>query len=152
MLSASGQKHNFSSLLSFLWLICALSNGDIMFQLSEDLEQKPAGESRKLVTDEVPHMVSNHVEDQGSASVPYSDVSSQRQTTPKRSMAHSNSVSGSNMVEGNPHSVVHVEDTMSAFSRTESFPVSGMLSGLPHSLRKKSEKKLCRGHICLSVT
>jgi len=80
-----------------------------------------------LVTDEVPRMVSNHVEDRGSASVPYSDVSSQRQNTPKRSLTHSNSVSSSNVVEGNPHSVVHVEDTISAFSRTESFPVSGML-------------------------
>lgn len=95
--------------------------------LSEDHEQKPSGESRKLVTDDVPRMVSNHVEDRGSASVPYSDVSNQRQNTPKRSMTHNNSVSSSNMVEGNPHSVVHVEDTMSAFSRTESFPVSGQL-------------------------
>jgi hypothetical protein len=46
------------------------------------------------------------------------------------------------MVEGNPHSVVHVEDTMSAFSRTESFPVSGMLHGLSHSLQNKSEKNM----------
>ena len=70
--------------------------------------------------------------------MPYSDVSNQRQNTPKRSLTHNNSVSSSNMVEENPHSVVHVEDTMSAFSRTESFPVSGMLPGLAHSLQNKS--------------
>jgi hypothetical protein len=45
-------------------------------------------------------------------------------------LTHNNSVTSSNTVEGNPHSVVHVEDTMSAFSRTDSFPVSGMLPRL----------------------
>jgi hypothetical protein len=95
--------------------------------LSEDHEQKPSGESRKLVTDNVSPMDSNHVEELGSSAVPHSDVSNQRQSTPKRTVVQSNSVPSSGIMDGNPHSVVHVEDTVSAFSRTESFPVSGML-------------------------
>jgi hypothetical protein len=72
--------------------------------------------------------------------VPYSDLSNQKQNTPKRNVTHSNSVPSSNVAEGSPHSVVHVEDTMSAFSRTESFPVSGMLPGLSSSLRNECEQ------------
>jgi hypothetical protein len=72
-------------------------------------------------------MVSNHVEELGPSAVPHSDVSNQRQSTPKRTVVQNNPVPSSNVMDGNPHSVVHVEDTMSAFSRTESFPVSGKL-------------------------
>jgi hypothetical protein len=71
--------------------------------------------------------MSNHAEDLGSPSVPHSEVSSQRQSTPKRAASQSSSVPNNSIVDGNPHSVVHVEDTVSAFSRAESFPVSGML-------------------------
>ncbi|PNF37651.1 Zinc finger protein-like 1 [Cryptotermes secundus] len=95
--------------------------------LNEDHEQKPSGESRKLVTDDVSPMVSNHVEELGPSAVPHSDVSNQRQSTPKRTVAQSNPVPSSNVMDGNPHSVVHMEDAVSAFSRTESFPVSGQL-------------------------
>lgn len=73
-------------------------------------------------------MVSNHVEELEPSAVPHSDVSNQRQSTPKRTVAESNAVPSSNVMDGNPHSVVHMEDTVSAFSRTESFPVSGKLS------------------------
>jgi hypothetical protein len=99
----------------------------LLFQLSEDHEQKASGESRKLVTDEVSPVVSNHAEEPGPPSVPHSEVSNQRQSTPKRTALQSSSVPNSSMMDGNPHSVVHVEDTVSAFSRAESFPVSGML-------------------------
>ncbi|XP_069682629.1 zinc finger protein-like 1 homolog isoform X1 [Periplaneta americana] len=104
--------------------------------LSEDHEQKPAGENRKLVTEDIPPVISNHVElatPPPSVTSSHSDVSNQRQSTPKRNVMSnamhgpSNSVSNSGTLSGNPHSVVHVEDAMSAFSRTESFPVPGQL-------------------------
>ncbi|KAJ4447493.1 hypothetical protein ANN_09500 [Periplaneta americana] len=103
--------------------------------LSEDHEQKPAGENRKLVTEDIPPVISNHVElatPPPSVTSSHSDVSNQRQSTPKRNVMSnamhgpSNSVSNSGTLSGNPHSVVHVEDAMSAFSRTESFPVPGV--------------------------
>ncbi|KAJ9585679.1 hypothetical protein L9F63_002469 [Diploptera punctata] len=71
--------------------------------LSEDHEQKPAGDNRKL------------------------------QSTPKRSIvsnsAHSQSNSHTNnsVLDGKPHSVVHVEDSTSAFSRSENFSVPGQI-------------------------
>jgi hypothetical protein len=95
--------------------------------MNEDLEQKPSGESRKLVTDDVLPVVSNHVQELGPSAVPHPDVSSQRQSMPKRTLAQNNPVPSSNVMDGNPHSVIHMDDTVSAFSRTESFPVSGKL-------------------------
>jgi hypothetical protein len=130
--------------------------------LNEDHEQKPSGESRKLVTDDVSPMVSNHVEELGPSAVPHSDVSNQRQSTPKRTVVQSNPVPSSNVMDGNPHSVVHVEDTVSAFSRAESFPVSGKLSEVSstsdfnprevlHNLYDCKKERLM-WNLCLSIT
>ncbi|PSN43890.1 Zinc finger protein-like 1 [Blattella germanica] len=87
----------------------------------------PVGENRKLVTDDVTPMVVNHIEELRSPPAPpvslasHSEISNQKQSTPKRSVisnsthSQSSSISNSNALDGNPHSVVHVEDTTSAF-------------------------------------
>ncbi|KDR22688.1 zinc finger protein-like 1 [Zootermopsis nevadensis] len=95
--------------------------------LSEDHERKASGESRKLVTDDVSPVVSISAEELGPPLVPHSEVSSQRQSTPKRTAALSSSVPSSSVMDGTLHSVVHMEDNVSAFSRAESFPASGQL-------------------------
>ena len=94
--------------------------------MSEGHEQKPAGENRKLVTD-----ATNHIEPPA-----HTEVANKKQSTPKRSVvsnttyAQNNSHNANNVLDGKPHSVVHVEDATSAFSRTESFPVAGKLNSM----------------------
>nr|CAD7412713.1 unnamed protein product [Timema cristinae] len=102
--------------------------------LSEDSELKPSLDSRRLVTNDVKKIPTNHI-DTMSVPTPHtsaSTVSNQRQTTPiqtPQSPAYepNHSVSSPSPMNVNPHSVVHVDETLSAFSRTESFPVSGQL-------------------------
>lgn len=130
--------------------------------MNEDHEQKPFGESRKLVTDDVLPVASNHVEELGPSAVHHHDVSNQRQSTPKRTLPQSNPAPSSNVMDGNPHSVVHVEDTASAFSRTDSFPVSGKLPEVSHASHSNPRedldllydvrKNILRGiYVCLSL-
>lgn len=89
--------------------------------LSEESEQT-SGESRKIVTNEISTTVANRVE---------AVATNQRQNTPKRSGINSpafesnHSSPSQNVLSETPHSVVHVEDSVSTFSRTDSFPVSG---------------------------
>jgi hypothetical protein len=68
----------------------------------------------------------NHAEAQGPPATPHSEVCNERPSTPKHPVVQSSSVPSS-IMDGTSHSVVHMEDTVSAFSRAESFPVSGML-------------------------
>nr|CAD7414371.1 unnamed protein product [Timema poppensis] len=102
--------------------------------LSEDSELKPSLDSRRLVKNDAKKTPTNHI-DTMSVPTPHtsaSTVSNQRQTTPiqtPQSPAYesNHSVSSPSPMNVNPHSVVHVDETLSAFSRTESFPVSGQL-------------------------
>lgn len=86
--------------------------------LSEDKEQKPPTDKAKVTVDDVPSVTRpDDVRSIANAS------NNQRQSTPKRTVVP-NSDYQQTVSNDNPHSIVHVEETTSAFSRAESFPTS----------------------------
>ncbi|XP_063221689.1 zinc finger protein-like 1 [Bacillus rossius redtenbacheri] len=85
--------------------------------LSEGHEQRPSVESRTVPADNGSGGTANHAD---------LATTSQRQSTPKKPVVPTYDANHS-MPGGGPHSVVHVDDAPSAFSRSDSFPVTGQV-------------------------